>query len=91
MKTKTEQITFKIKINRLNQAWQLIKQLLLHTVKSLITISLFFTFLSLFIFNLQIQSYHFDKDNNQVITSYNDIIQCLDNPIELLHMYLFEN
>lgn len=64
--------------------------LLNYAIKSLMTIGIFFYCLSMFVYNIQVQTYHFDNGKHQIITQYHDIVQCNDNVFSLLHQYYFE-
>ena len=93
-KIEENQFTFKIKDNRLNyflfQVKNLAKDLLLHTIKSLIACFIFFTMLSIFIWNIQLQTYHFDKNNKQIVTRYIDLVQCLDLNKLIKEYYIYK-
>mgnify|MGYP003479981144 CR=1 FL=1 len=64
---------------------QLLKSLLLFTIKSFIACSILFTFLSVFIFNLQIQNHQ----PNGNLSGFTDIVQ-VDLFTDNLKAYFFE-
>lgn len=68
---------------------QLLQTALNSLIGSIIACSIFFLFLSMFIFNLDVQHYHF-KDNRMIIDNQVQIIQALE-PMELIDTYFNEN
>jgi len=66
----------------------MLKSLLLFTIKSFIATAILFTFISLFVYNLDIQESHW-KGNKQIITNQYSIVQALE-PLELLDSYFNE-